>query len=886
MKIDKVILENFALIRSGMGINKIELDFATNQKHRINLILGNNGTGKTALLSNLHPYAFLGNLDSRDDFDIIIPGVDGLKEITFSDKKNTYEITHRYRWKGEKESRSIASYIKKNGNELNPTGSVNAFKGIIANEFGIDTNFLKLIRLGGNVTNFVEMKSADRKIFISRLLSEIEPYLAGNKVMSKRSTELSTALKVATGKRDRLGISDISIIRTQIKEKEALRVDLQSQVEAKIKDFYTYEGSIDKAKFSTCERDLVTMGSRRKEAMRKLKTLKKPKHIHISKGDESPIDKYNAKISHYSNLKLMNVDYLAKTSAIVNGYNEEKESLTKMLEVTISEAERLSMVEYISELRGKIESLDEMFGYANGNIPKVSKEELYSDFDKITMLLDELRICQTAHYANIVVFQDLMEKYNNDISQVEKKIASEFKKTNRDISEIKLALGSKPDKKLVMFIPSECTSSDKCPYYNAITNKSSKAISKEALLLLEAYLDNLEATEEIINSYKRVKSILSSRRNVEKLNTYYELTIDNFLKALYTNNPEVFLDPELYKKAREIVEHYEDYVGYKSKLKETEMELELKLNRSRDKSKEEIEERLKVIEYELSKAEEFRESLHDEIDGYNLKIEQYKELIGDYTLSLEYRHSKQELGFEIEKLSQDILDTTIIIDKKNLYDSIKKKYSDEVSKLKFQISKVETEIQEYRTKEITYIQLSDEISSIEKRFDDVFYIKDATSHATGIPLVYIRRYCKALCSIANNIIDDLYSGDFRLLEFKVKEDSFKIPYETKGIAVKDIKDASQAEASVAKIAISFAILSQFMTKYNVVLLDEIDGPMHSVNKEKFFSALEGELDRLNCEQAFIITQSEMFNDYPVNLIVTDPEYAKYIPNNAPIIFKR
>jgi hypothetical protein len=152
--------------------------------------------------------------------------------------------------------------------------------------------------------------------------------------------------------------------------------------------------------------------------------------------------------------------------------------------------------------------------------------------------------------------------------------------------------------------------------------------------------------------------------------------------------------------------------------------------------------------------------------------------------------------------------------------------------------------------------------------------------------VHLKLYCRALCTIANDIIKDLYTGDFYLKEFDVREGVFNIPYYTKGFKVKDIRNGSQAEVSVAKLAISFAILSQFMTKYNIVLLDEIDGPMHRVNKERFFSALEGQLERLHCEQAFIITQSAMFNDYPVNLIVTDPDYRTNIPNNATVVFQR
>jgi DNA repair exonuclease SbcCD ATPase subunit len=248
----------------------------------------------------------------------------------------------------------------------------------------------------------------------------------------------------------------------------------------------------------------------------------------------------------------------------------------------------------------------------------------------------------------------------------------------------------------------------------------------------------------------------------------------------------------------------------------------------------------------------------------------------------ESRRIKEAISSEEEKLSQ----LTELYHAKLDFLEKKRQYEAKLEEYNVKIEDLENEIKEIQMKEAQYQELSREIEQIKSRFDYVSLIKDATSSNGGIPLIHIKLYCRALCTIANAIIKELYTGDFKLLEFKVKENSFTIPYYTKGFTVKDIKDASQAEASVAKLAISFAILSQFVTKYNIILLDEIDGPMHRVNKERFFAALEGQLDRLKCEQAFIITQSAMFNDYPVNLICTDPDYKTSIPKTAHVVFQR
>ena len=182
--------------------------------------------------------------------------------------------------------------------------------------------------------------------------------------------------------------------------------------------------------------------------------------------------------------------------------------------------------------------------------------------------------------------------------------------------------------------------------------------------------------------------------------------------------------------------------------------------------------------------------------------------------------------------------------------------------------------------------MGQEIEQIKTRYDIVELLKEAVSTNKGIPLIYINSYFKSLRLVANEIIKDIYENDFVLEEFVVNDKEFRIPYRTKGVSVRDIRYASQAESSVATLAISFAMLEQFAYTYNIILLDEVDGPMYKGNKERFFAALEGMLSRIHSEQAFIITQSTMFNDYPVNLIITDPSYRSLYEDNMNVIFQR
>src|SRR5699024_4860794 len=95
---------------------------------------------------------------------------------------------------------------------------------------------------------------------------------------------------------------------------------------------------------------------------------------------------------------------------------------------------------------------------------------------------------------------------------------------------------------------------------------------------------------------------------------------------------------------------------------------------------------------------------------------------------------------------------------------------------------------------------------------------------------------------------------------------FTIPFYNHGTLIRDVKYASQGELSFLSIALSFALATQAMSKYNIMLLDEIDGPLDKSNRVKFINVLENQIDRISSEQNFLITHNDMFSGYPVDII--------------------
>ena len=111
LKVDYLKLKNFNAIFSTLNLKKIEIDF-TKMQNSILLFIGTNGSCKTYILSHIHPFAYVGNVDVRSGQDMIIDGKDGEKEIRFTkDNGDKYIIRHYYEY--QKRGRKIHSYIER-----------------------------------------------------------------------------------------------------------------------------------------------------------------------------------------------------------------------------------------------------------------------------------------------------------------------------------------------------------------------------------------------------------------------------------------------------------------------------------------------------------------------------------------------------------------------------------------------------------------------------------------------------------------------------------------------------------------------------------------------------------------------------------------------------
>lgn len=151
-----------------LGNFKIQLD------NPIVSIVGKNGSGKSFLLSELHPYPSSNRYSSAYS---IIKGVSGYKRIIYKDNDIFYEIIHEYT-PNNREGHSAKSYfnIIKNGvtEELNSTGNGNFFKDLVKKYLKFDHKTFNSSHISFKTNGLTESSAKNRRELLSDIVETRE----------------------------------------------------------------------------------------------------------------------------------------------------------------------------------------------------------------------------------------------------------------------------------------------------------------------------------------------------------------------------------------------------------------------------------------------------------------------------------------------------------------------------------------------------------------------------------------------------------------------------------------------------------------------------------------------------------------------------------------
>lgn len=857
MKITYLKLVGCIYMKSALDANSIELDLSKS-KNNIILFTAKNGRGKTSLLSTLHPFAYNGSFDDRDNI-LMIEGEKGYKEIHIQDDDDKYIIKHFYT--PSKNSHIVKSYIEKNGLELNPNGNVTSFKSLVEEELQLEPSYLQLLRLGSNVTNFIDLSPTERKSYMGKKLSDAEIFITLHKKISNNMRELNGKLTNITAKLNKLGITDLKVSRKYLSEL-SIKLDELNKVYMNISNQKAIMdndlnnlGNIDELN-RNYDRLIYTF-----DDMNELYKGKKYKHL-IEQIDI--LDSIKARHNDMKNQYVIESNIKASLINTLDKIYSDKKELKIQLDKESNEEEINSLKKIISELSNMVELDEKRFKNANPNYTSDDVKEVISlseQAQNIISMAYEFGPSVLKKVAKHMKRDDVEEFVNKKISTIS---------SNKTIITSNSILNDIFKKFPIMY--ANCDD-ETCPIYtfwNDFYELASKTPETEDL-------NNEEYYSYISMAYKNIKAGLAI---LKEKNMYFkrmpseiqsEYLMENIYKRI-SNCEHIYSIQQLNSLLSYITE-YEVYMSNKDKLMEYKARYTQLVN---SPTKTFIANKLESVENEIMITDDQLNQLNNKLDSDKIHIDELSNNIEIMDKIYVYIKEKDALKEQFEEISDKIQKYKSLSDKVYSLNSLIEGIKLEIKNVDNDRSKLDYAIHDYKS-------LTEELNIVRQDYDDSEIIRKALSAKEGIPLVFIRSYLENTVGITNELLDIVYGGSLYLNDFDISPTEFNIPYTRKNMIIPDVSKASQGESSFISVALSFALSTQSMTKYDVLLLDEIDGTLDKENSHKFIRIIEHQTRNRGIEQTFIISHKGMFDMYPVDIIDLDfnpnpnPKLLNYIP---------
>jgi len=880
MRYKSIELCNYIGIYNGMGLTQINIDFTKCVTNKV-IIRGKNGSGKSTLLNAISP-----NPDTNDNF---IPNAEARKTVVLSNNGIDYVIKYIHPITNSGRG-TTKGYISKTINgtlvELNPNGNISSCRDILFEEFNLDSNYLSLSKLTSENKGLVDSKPAERKKLVNSIIHNLETYNAIYKNLTKKASTFKSLINSLTYKIDYLGnevqlnakLGNIESRLKKLEEEKNQTIEAIAAVKVRISD---YINILRDNNYDQIVSDL-------KDVNGTVKILKNSVYGQMNKyginGVEyvkpfldsleqqlislnNKLDSLKSKIPVLLSEREYDVKELqskqAKLNSLQSDYDfTELKRMIAELSNTIAEHEavfkqmRLSNINIISraEFDSAMESLKYLKDMAYNILSSYSIEDINEVINNTNAVVDKIRLIPSMKDELSRLRSEeiaLNERYN--IFRAKREIASEL--VNR---------------------PLGCTI-DSCPYIESAIKANTQYPEDEMRKLEEAisqYNADICGIDSTIDKYTLYGDILSCIKNIErelnsKIAFINKLPVrkdfaQTFLYRITQMDSFDDID-ELYKfvDCGNMIEEYKIAIDHlhtyqiEYKIYETQGEI------------------IDSIIDDINKISGKIDSVSSEIESTNMDIDETSKSI----ISLETTISK------VRDLYLKINDSLIPSEQKQAELSKVKTtlenntselntLEDNLAKLNTNMNAVENDINtlnEERNKiKHSLILLADykvELAEYNDKYTKIEKIRYYSSSSTGIQTLYMQLYMNKIISTANELLSLLFDGEFVLQPFVINEQEFRIPCLGSGLMHDDISSMSTAQKSMISMILSYAILHQSATKYNIISLDEMDESLDAFNRSYFLTLIDRIMAILQCEQCFMISHNSELTTEMADLII-------------------
>lgn len=870
-------LTNFARLYAGMGLTHVEIDF-TQFDNRLFILVGNNGTGKTSLMSCFHPFAY--NNGSAANSDLILENKDGSKIVQYGYLNHIYYIEHIYTRKKDG-SLSVKSYIKEDEKELNETGLVSTFKEIVEKKLGVHENFLTLLLLADSIKGFVDYTSGERKKYAASIFQRLQIFAKYNKNASAYVRDLKVIMN-ENGRKLELfrGTDEDSLQQEYVSwSKEVERIDkelaglqnefggLNERISASQSIISDYDSKVQRLTDLLSDIDRIKRKIQTIDDEVVLQNLIKSKQEELTKV-QVRISSLDATIKGDIDMQDMKTQSLKESQETLNRMKnhldfeeltEYKASLERQIaQLDLNGIERpkykqtdlIKAQVYLEELKGLSVDL-----ITNLNNPEVVVPEVLDKITKDPKIIDKLGY----HY------EALKEQYNT-ISATNK---------NRSLLDVFSSLAEKePD----------CNTAD-CFYrqfYHSVMTALTSSES-ETDKLLERKKSELSLAEDMAKASRIIKKLYKYLYDADILKT---IPITIF-------NPKTFISEfmetrEIYNRDAlstliDLVERFETYDKLSDDLKTVNQRLSMvgdtkEMYMSLEYKIGELTKEIKVIDsrltterenFSFNKSEESR--LTKEIDDLQNQLIAVIELS---TARLEVNVVKEEIA-KMDGQMNDI----------KLNQAKMEQLNDQILRLRRQQADARNSADDAKHRHDTLVELMDARADLLTKYKEAEMIQEATSPTKGIPVAFLSDYVKGpLLHEVNRLLNPVYHGRMRILieDTVIDDKEFTIPYMIGDTIVYDISSASDGQRAILSLAFSLAF-SKLIKKTNnwfycIFLLDEKDAKLDMHSRAEFVSMITNFMDDIGADQLFLISHNAMFDGYPVNVLMTSDSNISNMPD--------
>lgn len=880
MRITYIRLENYIGIYNGRGDEVLEIDLSQNV-NPIVIIRGTNGSGKSTLLKSLTPI--------NDDSNAIVPGVTGRKVIRYLHNGITYEIEYVHPIDKEGKRKQTRGQVYKYGpngkEELNPTWNVSSAKDIIYSLFNLDSNFLALSQLSSEDRGLADKRPAERKSFVSSIISGIEAYNAMYKIISKKHSMYKSLIQSLTAKINRIGNKEDLDLRYNtitkqvsqaISDRDAsiqriamLRAKLDENNAEKLLEEYTKIR--DKYELNKKERVLLTnsLSQYYKDRTSNIYTVEE--RAKFIRDEEMELSENKAKLPQWEeSYKTASNEYSScelKIADINTEINKKKSRLETFIDADFSEEEFGRYNEAVDNLKA-IESDISKLDYSIDNKSEYDRlKELFDMMNNFSYaIMDRYEFITREDVDTLVTRSSSF--YERTLATITKEIEECTKERISTEADIGFYESLVEKTKNLELKPKDCKFTDCVFIVEAIEAEKKKpkdALVKlsDKLKKLEDELKELNDNLHLTNEAKSFMDKLEALQVVFESNTSYLSKIGadgiwkGFIESITNNTTAKFLEEYIYRATNSynLLEAKESVSKIVDSLKES----AIKYNANKTII-DEINGDIERMEAERKGYEIDLNVAYENMGNYSALRDEYDCLIREAETNLPHLDKIQEIDLEmrelakkaneskakrdlIKELNAKILEESAVAErcKDNYNDLIAQR--DDIAHNKILIDEYHKEMQEY----------TDNYERIEA-------IKYYVSPNTGIQTIFIGAYMNDIMVKANELASCIFGGEFVIQPFVINETEFRIPCLGSGLMNDDISSMSTSQICMLSMIISFAILANASTDYNILKLDEIDGGLDTENRIQFITLLGNLISMVGCEQCFLISHNMEYSD--------------------------